>query len=109
TLQRECPQPSWSLCDIVPMLPVTETAFLFGDNSLVLAAGGYKTVDPQVVPIISATLRAEPREVALLAMKNAIAQFVSFASGDSLLKNLDHVRKWWPVTFPSAELAQFES
>src|SRR5438270_6392168 len=71
TLQRECPQPSWSLCDIVPMLPVTETAFLFGDNSLVLAAGGYKTVDPQVVPIISATLRAEPREVALLAMKNA--------------------------------------
>ncbi len=108
-LERECPQPDWTLCAFKDELGDNSDAILWGPGEMMRRAGGQDAVVQQAGPIIAATLRAEPGAVALDALRNTAAQFVSFASGDELLKRSPFNDDVWSQEFPAAEQARYHA
>ena len=102
-LDRECPQPGWTLCAYKNQLPTTEDRILFGDDGIVTKAGGYRVVAPQAMPIIAAALRAEPVTMLADAARNTVRQFFSFRSGDALVVPMAVNETAWRETFPNSE------
>ena len=107
TLQRECPQPGWTLCSQLGHLPDNFENFLFGPGGTVSRAGGAASVAAQAGPIIADTFKAEPGAIVRAAIARSAAQFVSFATGDWLLKPKPLLAEDWARTFPPAEVARF--
>lgn len=108
-LERECPRPDWTLCAFKAEIPtiVDEDDILWGADSVLARAGGYKVVAPQVWPIIRSALQAEPGTVLWQAVRNTALQFVSFRSGDALLRPSAFNDGIWSAVFPTAEQARY--
>ncbi len=108
-LQRECPRPEWTLCAFKDEIPtiVDEDDMLWGKDSVLDRAGGYKVVAPQAWPIILSALQAEPGTMAWLALRNTMVQFISFRSGDALLRPSAFNDGVWRAVFPPAEQERY--
>ncbi len=107
TLERECPQPNWTLCEQVGHFPDNFEDFLFGEDGTVNRAGGYAVVGAQAGPILSHTLKAEPGAMLAASSTRMVEQFFAIASGDWLLKPKPAVLDAWKAVFPPAEVARF--
>ena len=110
-LQRECPRPDWSLCAFKDEIPTIkdEDDMLWGDGAVLDRAGGYLVVAPQAMPIILSAVRAEPGTVLWQALRNTARQFVSFRSGDALLRPSSFNDRTWTAEFPAAEQARYHA
>lgn len=110
-LQRECPRPDWTLCAFKDEIPtiVNEDEMLWGKEAVLDRAGGYKIVAPQAWPIILSALRAEPGAVAWQAVSNTALQFISFRSGDALLRPSKFNDDIWREVFPPVEQARYHA
>lgn len=110
-LQRECPRSDWTLCAFKDEIPTItdEDDMLWGKNAVLDRAGGYKVVAPQAWPIILSALRAEPGTMALEALSNTAVQFISFRSGDALLRPSSFNDATWAAVFPAAEQVRYHA
>ena len=110
-LQRECPRADWTLCPFKDEIPTItdEDDILWGQQSVLERAGGYKVVAPQVWPIVLSALRAEPGTVAWQALRNTLNQFVAFRTGDALLRRSAFNDGVWTDVFPTAEQARYRA
>ena len=110
-LQRECPRPDWTLCAFKEEIPTIrdEDDILWGSNAVLDRAGGYKVVAPQAWPIIMAAARAEPGTLLRQALENTARQFISFRSGDALLRPSTFNDGVWSAVFPAAEQARYRA
>ena len=110
-LQRECPRPDWTLCAFKDEIPtiVDEDDMLWGTDAVLDRAGGYKIVAPQAWPIIMSALRAEPGTIAWQALQNTAVQFISFRSGDALLRPSPFNDGVWSAVFPAVEQARYHA
>jgi hypothetical protein len=108
-LERECPQPGWTLCAYKDQLPTTEDAILFGDGGVITKAGGYRTVAPQAMPIVTAALRAEPGTMLAIALGHTVRQFLSFRSGDALMVPMAVDEQVWREVFPATEQDRYHA
>ena len=108
-LQRECPRADWTLCAFKDEIPTItdEDDILWGRQSVLERAGGYKVVAPQVWPIVLSALRAEPGTVAWQALRNTLNQFVAFRTGDALLRPSPFNDGVWTDVFSAAEQARY--
>jgi hypothetical protein len=107
TLERECPQPGWTLCAQVGHFPDNFEDFLFGPDGTLARAGGYTVVAAQAGPIIADTVKAEPEALALAAIRRSVGQFFAIATGDWLLKPKPTLADDWARVFPPDEVARF--
>lgn len=110
-LERECPRPGWTLCAFKSEIPkiVDEDDMLWGPDAVLDRAGGYKIVAPQAWPIILSALRAEPGTMLWQAVRNSAVQFISFKSGDALLRPSRFNDGVWSAVFPPAEQARYHA
>ena len=110
-LQRECPHPNWTLCAFKDEIPtiVDEDDMLWGKDAVLNRAGGYKIVAPQAWPIILSALRAEPGTVIWNALSNTAEQFISFRSGDALLRPSTFNDGVWSAVFPPIEQDRYHA
>ena len=108
-LERECPRPGWTLCDVRAELTDNADDMLWSDQEVMVRAGGQDRVAAQAWPVIGAAVRAEPGTVAWDALRNAATQFVSFGSGDALLKPSSHNDQAWTKEFPPGEQARYRA
>ena len=110
-LQRECPRPDWTLCAFKDEIPTIadEDDMLWGKAPVLERAGGYKIVGPQAWPIIMSALRAEPGTMAWLALRNTMVQFISFRSGDALLRPSAFNDGVWQAVFPADEQRRYHA
>ena len=110
-LQRECPRADWTLCSFRDEIPtiVDEDDMLWGKDAVLDRAGGYKIVAPQAWPIILSAWRAEPGTMVWDALRNTALQFISFRSGDALLRPSTFNDGVWSAVFPPAEQARYRA
>ena len=110
-LQRECPRADWTLCSFKDEIPTIgdEDDMLWGKDALLERAGGYKVVAPQAWPIILSAMRAEPGVLLGLALRNTAVQFVSFRSGDALLRPSTFNDGIWSAVFPPVEQERYHA
>jgi hypothetical protein len=108
-LERECPHPGWTLCDFKGEFGSDVDSVLWGDRSILVRAGGHDVVADQAMPIILSAVRAEPGAVLLDVLRNTVAQFFSFASGDALLRPSFFNDQTWTQEFPAAEQARYRA
>lgn len=110
-LERECPRPDWTLCAFKAEIPTItdEDDMLWGTNAVLARAGGYKVVAPQVWPIVLSALRAEPATMLAQAVRNTLVQFISFRTGDALLRPSKFNEDVWSSVFPEAEQARYRA
>lgn len=110
-LERECPRADWTLCAFKAEIPTitNEDQMLWGTDAVLDRAGGYKVVAPQVWPIVLSALRAEPGTMLLQAMRNTAIQFVSFRTGDALLRPSPFNDGVWNAVFPAPEQARYRA
>ena len=110
-LERECPRPDWTLCAFKAEIPTIadEDDMLWGAHAVLARAGGYNIVAPQVWPIILSALRAEPQTMLEQAISNTVRQFVSFQSGDALLRPSSFNDGIWSDVFPVEEQARYRT
>lgn len=110
-LQRECPRADWTLCAFKDEIPtiVDEDDMLWGKDAVLDRAGGYKVVAPQAWPIIMSALRAEPGTILWQALSNTAVQFISFRSGDALLRPSPFNDGVWSAVFPPVEQARYRA
>ncbi|HYZ64949.1 MAG TPA: hypothetical protein VE650_21050 [Acetobacteraceae bacterium] len=106
-LDRECPRPDWSLCAFKDRLPGTVDEVLFGDEGVLVQAGGYQKVAEQAWPILLAAARAEPGALLADAVRNMAAQFVTFRTGDALIVKMRANEATWRTVFPEAEQERY--
>ena len=107
-LERECPRPGWTLCEVKDEI-TDDDHMLWGEDAVLTQAGGYKVVGPQAWPIILSAVRAEPGTVLLDALGSTLLQFVSFRSGDALLRPSSFNDRSWTDEFPAAEQARYRA
>ena len=110
-LERECPRPDWTLCAFKAVIPTItdEDDMLWGTDAVLDRAGGYKAVAPQVWPIVLSALRAEPGTMLAQAFRNTVVQFISFRTGDALLRPSKFNDGVWSSVFPAAEQARYRA
>lgn len=110
-LERECPRADWTLCAFKAEIPtiVDEDDMLWGTGSVLDRAGGYKVVAPQAWPIVLSALRAEPLTMIKQAARNTLVQFISFRTGDALLRPSKFNDGVWSSVFPPAEQARYRA
>ena len=110
-LQRECPRADWTLCAFKDEIPtiVDEDDMLWGKDAVLERAGGYKVVAPQAWPIIMSALRAEPATIIRQALSNTVMQFISFRSGDALLRPSTFNDGIWNAVFPQVERDRYHA
>lgn len=110
-LERECPRADWTLCAFKAEIPtiIDEDDMLWGTNAVLDRAGGYKVVAPQAWPIVLSALRAEPGTMLRLAMRNTLVQFVSFRTGDALLRPSRFNDGIWSSVFSTSEQARYRA
>ena len=110
-LQRECPRSDWTLCAFKDEIPtiVDEDDMLWGKDAVLDRAGGYKVVAPQAWPIIMSAIRAEPGTMLWQALNNTATQFISFRSGDALLRPSPFNDAIWSAVFPPIEQARYRA
>lgn len=108
-LQRDCPQPGWTLCAFKDQIPPTVETIQFGEEGLIARAGGYRVVATQVWPILISAIRAEPRAMLVNSLRGAAQQFTAFRTGDGLIVPMPDVDKFMHDEFPSAEQARYEA
>lgn len=117
-IRDRCPGAGWHLCAFADRLPIDSDEFLWDPGSpLNIEPDG--TARPmgamqgarEAQAIIAETLATHPGEVALAAMRNAVAQLLKTAVGDTLVD--DHLvlsaRRAIAGYFPPEELAAFDA
>ncbi len=117
-IRDRCPEAGWHLCAFADRLPIDSDEFLWDPGSpLNTEADG--TPRPmgamrgarEAQAIIAETLATHPAEVAHAALRNAMAQLLKTAVGDTLVD--DHLalsaRRAIAGYFPPEELAAFDA
>ena len=110
-LERECPRADWTLCAFKAEIPAIadEDDMLWGTDAVLDRAGGYKVVAPQAWPIVLSALRAEPGTMLTQVVRNTVVQFISFRSGDALLRPSKFNDGIWSTVFPETEQARYRA
>jgi hypothetical protein len=82
TMQSDCPTRRWKLCGALAHLPRDSELFLWSaDNSALLAVGSGPELRAEASEIVAATLSEHPMELLADAMRNTLAQLVTFRAG----------------------------
>jgi len=84
TLDRLCPDPSLTLCDLRARLPATANDFLWSDSEAFARSGGWLGSRVEADRIISSSLRLFPRDHLLSALRLSGEQLIEFSTGDGL-------------------------
>ena len=84
TLDRLCPDPALSLCDLRTRLPATANDFLWSDSEAFARVGGWLGSRQEADRIISSSLRLFPGDHLLSAVSLSARQLVSFSTGEGL-------------------------
>ena len=85
TLDSQCEEAKWNVCELRPRLPMAVNDFLWlPDGPLRGELGGGKAWAGEAGVIVAATLMREPVGVAQEMLSNAVRQFFTFGTGDGL-------------------------
>ncbi len=84
TLERLCPDPTLSLCDLRTRLPATANDFLWSDSEAFARVGGWLGSRREADRIISSSLRLFPRDHLISAVRLSAEQLIAFSTGDGL-------------------------
>jgi len=84
TLERLCPDPTLSLCDLRTQLPATANDFLWSDSEAFARVGGWLGSRREADRIISSSLRLFPRDHLVSALRLSAEQLIAFSTGDGL-------------------------
>ena len=103
TLERECPDQGWRLCDYLRHFPPNSDGFLWDSDSPLAKAGGAKIVSDEANSIVIASLQAEPWAELRAFVGNTLQQLAQFATGDGLGAWPATVTPWIERDFPSFE------
>jgi hypothetical protein len=109
TLDRLCPDPGLSLCDLKDDLPATANDFLWGDSEAFARIGGWLESKREADRIIDSSLRLFPREHLASALALSARQLVSFSTGDGLESQAEPwglIEAYFPADFPSYRSAR---
>jgi hypothetical protein len=117
-VRDRCPGAGWHLCAFADRLPIDSDEFLWDPASPLNTEPdgsprpmGAMRGAAEAQAIIAETLATHPGEVALAALRNALAQLVKTAVGDTLVD--DHLalsaRRAIAGYFPPEELAAFDA
>ena len=112
TIHDACPQAGLRVCAWSSQLPMDSDAFLWSPDGPVWSHDyGPTLFAPEASRLVSATIRAEPLEVAEHAVLNTLRQLVRVQVGDTLgPQHLEAtVALLLRTYFPPAELARFEA
>jgi hypothetical protein len=79
TMRSDCATRHWKLCQSLERLPHDSELFLWSaDNSALLAVGSGPQLRAEASEIVAATLREHPTELIAGAVRNTLAQLVTF-------------------------------
>lgn len=83
-LRRACPAAGYRLCPYLDAIHGTSDTFLWDKDSALNRAGGPKPVAEEAMRIVTAAVAEEPWRQARASLRNALAQFLQYRSGDGL-------------------------
>jgi hypothetical protein len=109
TLDRICPDPELSLCELKDNLPPTANDFLWGDSEAFARIGGWTGSKREADRILSASLRLFPRDHLISAISLSARQLVGFSTGDGLESQAEPwglIEAHFPADFPSYAAAR---
>jgi hypothetical protein len=109
TLDRLCPDPELTLCEVKDHLPATANDFLWGDSEAFARVGGWLDSKREADRIIGASLRLFPLDHLASAATLSARQLVSFSTGDGLESQAEPwglIEKHFPADLPSYAAAR---
>lgn len=117
-IRDRCPAARWHLCAFADRLPIDSDEFLWDPGSpLNIEADGSPRpmgamqAAREAQSIVAETIATHPGQVALAALRNAAAQLVKTAVGDTLVDDYLALSARRPIAghFPPEELAAFDA
>ncbi|MBV8408615.1 MAG: hypothetical protein JOY64_13350, partial [Alphaproteobacteria bacterium] len=79
TMRSDCAARHWKLCQSIETLPRDSELFMWSaDNSALLAVGSGPQLRAEASEIVAATVREHPTELLADAVRNTLAQLVTF-------------------------------
>jgi len=109
TLDRLCPDPALSLCDVKDSLPATANDFLWGDSEAFARIGGWLDSKREADRIISESLRLFPGEHLASAATLSAKQLIGFSTGEGMEPQAEPwglIETHFPADFPSYAAAR---
>ena len=109
TLDRLCPDPELSLCELKDHLPPTANDFLWGDSDAFAKVGGWLDSRKEADRIIAASFDLFPGEHIASAVKLSWTQLTWFATADGLESQAEPwglIEAHLPLDFPAYQAAR---
>lgn len=106
-LDRQCPDPTLSLCAYRNILPASADEWLWGWGSPLYKLGGWQAFTPEANRIIVGSIEEEPGAQLWAVVKDTLAQVVTVATGEGFRDKSNWHTEWELKNYAPQSLPRF--